>query len=258
MPKKITRALTAALVKTATDGVHYDGNGLELRVKGNAKSWVLRQTIDGKRVNTGLGSADDVSLAAARKEARAIRSGKGGIRSTDKLEQPEPERKPEPAPTPKAVPWFEALAFDYWAKNRERWREEYALSWWNLLHLHAFPTIGEKSVDSITTADLGAMLEPIWLKKHPTARLVRERVARVFDRAVGLDYIAVNPCHRLDYLLPKMKHVQTHRDSLPYEEVAGAIAAVKGSRFNPMGKLAFEFMVLTASRLQEAAGAPVD
>ena len=255
MPKKITRALTATLVKTATDGVHYDGNGLELRVRGKARSWVLRQTVDGKRINTGLGSADKITLADARKQARAIRSGKGGTRTSTKLDNPEPERKPEPAPTPKAVPWFEELAFDYWAANRARWREEYALSWWNLLRLHAFPTIGEKSVDNITTADLGAMLEPIWLTKHPTARLVRERVAVVMDRAVGLDYIANNPCHRLDYLLKKVKHQQTHRDSLPYEEVAGAIAAVKGSRFNHMGKLAFEFMILTACRLQEACGA---
>ena len=208
--------------------------------------------VDGKRINTGLGSADKITLADARKQARAIRSGKGSARPTvAKWDNPEPV----PEPTPKAIPWFEELAFDYWATNQPRWRDEYARGWWNTLRLHAFPTIGEMSVDNITTGDLAAMLQPIWSDIYPTARLVRERITRVFDRAVGLDYIAVNPCHRLDYLLSKVKHEQTHRDSLPYEEVAGAIAAVNGSRFNPIGKLAFEFMILTASRLQETCAA---
>lgn len=48
--------LTAIGVKRATDGKYHDGNGLELRKKGDGGRWVWRYSFAGKRREMGLGS----------------------------------------------------------------------------------------------------------------------------------------------------------------------------------------------------------
>lgn len=55
-------------------GVHGDGNGLYLVVKPNgALKWTFIYRWDGKRQETGLGSARTVGLAAARLAATKVR-----------------------------------------------------------------------------------------------------------------------------------------------------------------------------------------
>ena len=69
--------LTAKQVNNVKDGVLFDGEGLYLKAKneGKHKSWVLRTTFQGKRIDVGLGSAHLLSLAEAREEARRLRKG---------------------------------------------------------------------------------------------------------------------------------------------------------------------------------------
>src|ERR1700729_3282239 len=56
-------------VASLGDGMHGDGEYLWLRVRGDARSWIVRgPRIDGKKPEAGLGSVDRVSLALARKE----------------------------------------------------------------------------------------------------------------------------------------------------------------------------------------------
>ncbi|WP_413903399.1 Arm DNA-binding domain-containing protein [Tateyamaria sp.] len=65
--------LTTAGVRSAKDGMHSDGGGLYLRIKGGARAWVFRYTADGKKRDKGLGSAAAVSLASARDKAAQAR-----------------------------------------------------------------------------------------------------------------------------------------------------------------------------------------
>ena len=61
------KALTAAGVRNAGPGKHFDGHGLFLRVQHNgARQWVQRIVIQGKRCELGLGSPPLVPLATAR------------------------------------------------------------------------------------------------------------------------------------------------------------------------------------------------
>ena len=70
MPRLKRNALSARMVRHAGPGSHVDGNGLMLRVRaGGARSWVQRLMVHGRRVDIGLGSADLVSLAEARRVA---------------------------------------------------------------------------------------------------------------------------------------------------------------------------------------------
>ena len=73
--------LTARKVETAKPGKYEDGHGLRLVVSpSGARKWVLRFMRAGKRVEMGLGSAADVTLAQAREkaaDARKTRSRRG-------------------------------------------------------------------------------------------------------------------------------------------------------------------------------------
>lgn len=69
------KALSAAFVRSAPPGRYCDGNGLYLFVQpSEARSWVQRLVIRGRRPDFGLGSVALVSLAEARKKARANRT----------------------------------------------------------------------------------------------------------------------------------------------------------------------------------------
>ncbi|MDS9467926.1 Arm DNA-binding domain-containing protein [Paracoccus sp. MBLB3053] len=62
-------------VKSSGPGFHADGGGLYLSVKPGSKSWAFRYSEPGtgRRREMGLGSADTLPLAAARRKAAKLR-----------------------------------------------------------------------------------------------------------------------------------------------------------------------------------------
>ena len=60
-------------VKAARDGVHLDGDGLLLQVRGEQRSWIFRYAVTGKVRWMGLGSARVLGLAEARQKAQDAR-----------------------------------------------------------------------------------------------------------------------------------------------------------------------------------------
>ena len=118
------------------------------------------------------------------------------------------------------------------------------------------PKIGHKRVDWITSADIMALLLPIWNTKPPTAQRVRQRIGTVMKWSIAQGYRMDNPAgEALGAALPKPGGIQRHHRALPYGEVAGAIQRVRQSRAAFAIKLAFEFLVLTACRSGEVRGA---
>jgi len=67
---KLTIKQVAALTKP---GVYSDGGGLYLRIRASGRSWFYIGTLNGKRIELGLGSDLDVSLAKARERAAEVR-----------------------------------------------------------------------------------------------------------------------------------------------------------------------------------------
>ena len=53
--------------------------------------------------------------------------------------------------------------------------------------------MGTEPVDSITTADVLAVLKPIWTSKREIAARIRQRMETVFDWAIGHGYRQDNP-----------------------------------------------------------------
>ena len=239
------KRLTSTFVRKASKpGRYYDGNGLFLKVDpSGAKRWGQRLVIHGRQRTLGLGGCALVSLAEAREAALANRkiAREGG----DPLAQRRSTTN---------IPTFEAAAATVIELHRHGWRnEKHAAQWESTLRTYVYPRLGQRSVADITTADVMAVLMPIWNERPETARRVRQRISTVMKWAVAQGYRADNPAgDAIGAALPRHKgKSKQHHRALPHGEVAAAIEAVRGSGAGIAVKLAFEFLILTAARSGE-------
>jgi len=239
------KALSAAFCRTvAESGKYCDGNGLYLQVDpSGARRWVQRLVIRGKPRALGLGSYALVSLAEAREQALANRkiARSGG----DPLAA---KRRSDGMPT------FEEASEKVIAIHAEAWKDGGSTVdlWRGTLRDYVNPHIGDKSVDQVTTADVMAALLPIWTRKHPTARKLRQRISTIMKWAIAQGYRGDNPAgDAITAALPKRPVQVQHMPALPHSEVAAAVAAVREAAAWAGTKLAFEFLVLTAARSGE-------
>ena len=244
------KKLTATFVRSIQDpGIYFDEHGLALRVKPpGLKQWVQRLFIHGKRRELGLGSIRLVTLAQAREAAlsnrRLARAGGDPLAEKKRSDR---------------VPTFAQATAKVVAMYRPNWSAKHAAEWLKTIRDYAGPAIGETRVDRITSAEVMAVLLPIWHEKPETARRVRQRIGTVMKWAIAQGYRMDNPAgEALGAAMPKQGGIQRHLQALPYGEVSGAIRAVRQSEAATVIKLAFEFLVLTAARSGEVRQAQWD
>ncbi len=210
------------------------------------RSWVQRLVIRGRRRELGLGAATLVPLAKAREQALANRmlARSGGDPLADKRRV-------------QGVPTFAEAAQRVLEQKRAGWRGRWhAQNWIRSMERYAFSRIGGRPVSEVNTADVLEILTPIWHAKAETARAVRQRIRSVLEWAIALDMRNDNPCDRVLPVLGPQNDIVTHRQALPHGDVAAAIATVRAGSAQPAVKLvAFEFLVLTATRSGEVRGA---
>lgn len=238
------KRLTAATVRGVTKpGMYADGNGLYLKVDGSgAKRWIQRIVINGKRRDIGLGGVRDVSLLEAREgtveNRKLIRAGTDPI-AAKKLSQ--------------TILTFKEAAEQVHDLNKPTWRnEKHGKQWLDTLEKFAFPYFGEKRVSDITSADVLSALSPIWNTHPETAKRVKQRIGAVMKWTMAKGWRTDNPADAVGQALPKHDRSKIqHRKALPYDQVADAILKVEGSEAGISTKLAFEFLVLTATRSGE-------
>ena len=241
--KRKEKALSAAFVRTVTaPGKYTDGHGLFLRVdKSGARRWVQRIIIRGKRTEMGMGSASLVSLSEARE--RALENRKLARAGGDPLQA---KRASE------ALLTFEEAARKVHQIHEPTWRnKKHAAQFISTLATYTFPRIGKLKVSEVTTADVLAVLQPIWLEKPETARRVRQRIGTVMKWAVANGWRQDNPADAIAQALPKQDKTQAHRKALPYDKVAEFLTTLKASDAGTATKLALEMVILTASRSGE-------
>ena len=130
------------------------------------------------------------------------------------------------------------------------------MQWINTLRDYAFPFIGALPVHAIGTAEVLKVLAPIWLEKPETARRVRQRIGVILDwaRAAG-HRSGDNPDNLIGDALPRQRKRDEHHAALPYAKVPEFIQQLQAGPSEPISKLAFEFLILTAVRTKEARGA---
>ena len=244
------KRLTAKFVESViAPGKYHDGDaGLYLYVQERngriRKSYLQRITIHGRRVEIGLGSAKWTTPSEARAKAQANRkiARTGG----------------DPRQGKATVPSFEAAADVVIALHAETWRDggKSEKQWRSSLAAYAFPRIGRKSVATITTADVLAVLIPIWNVKRETARRVRQRIGQIMKWAIAEGHRDDNPAgEALGAALPRNGTSKAHHRALPYDRVNDALERVRMSGAWIHTKLAFEFLVLTWAHSGEVRGA---
>lgn len=255
--------LTAKQVQHATDGVLFDGEGLYLRVSkgGAAKSWVLRYTFKGNRRDDGLGSAKDLPLADARREARRLQDmAKAGVdpREARKPALAHPVHVPEPQ-APKGITFAHAVE-EFLptrlhglknAKHRDQWR--------NTLQTYAtapegITGLGDIPVADITPEDVRRVLAPIWTTKAETATRVRARIEAVLSWAKAAKHrTGENPAawtDNLEHLLGKAVKRKKHHDAMSWQDVPDFW--VKLEAREGISARCLQFLILTAVRSGEA------
>jgi len=250
--------LTALGIKHLGPGLHNDGAGLYLAVGASgSKSWIYRFRWNGKLRDMGLGSLDVVSLAEARTLAAEAR--KKVHAGTD----PIAENRATRGTVASTVMTFDEAARKYIESHRNGWRNaKHAAQWEATLRTYASPVIGALDVADVELRHVLGILEPIWQTKTETASRVRSRIENILDWATVRGYRSgENPARwrgRLDKILPKRSAVQRvkHHRALPYRDVPAFLAILRER--TGVAALAFEFMILTATRTGETRGAKWD
>ena len=100
-------------------------------------------------------------------------------------------------PATSAHPTFSKASQIVIDMRRPTWTNtKHAKQWTSTLATYAYPKIGSKLVTDIASADILAVLAPIWTEKPETASRVRQRVETVLDWAVAQGYRNDNPANR--------------------------------------------------------------
>jgi len=238
--------LTATGVKALkTAGRYGDGDGLFLivGVTGSA-SWMVRAQKNGKRRDIGLGSAKKVTLAIARDRAAAARSLiEAGL-------DPVAERKKA-----EGIPTFRQAAALVHAEHKKGWRNgKHNAQWLQTLETYAFPTIGDKPVNTVDGPAVRDLLAAIWLDKHETATRVRQRIGAVLDWAHAKCYRdAEAPMRSISIGLPRVAAKGRHHAALAYADLSGFMVRLRERE--SAGRRALEAVILTAARSGEVRGA---
>lgn len=245
--------LSARGVKAAGDGMHSDGGGLFLRVKGEARSWVFRFTVEGRKREMGLGSAGAVSLASAREKAaqarEALAAGRNPLDEKPAVQAPSPRRS--------GPPTFRAAARAYIANRQATWSNpKHAAQWSSSLDKHAAKLMPMR-VDEVTTADVVEVLQPIWMEKRETASRVRQRIERILGAAIALGHRpGPNPAalrDGLDLVLPDQRRgrVIRHHAAVPVSDAPEAFRAILAKRDAGVGYQGLITVILTGLRSGE-------
>lgn len=243
---KLSARGVAALTKA---GRHSDGAGLYLNVSpSGARSWVFMWKRAGKRREMGLGALSAVSLAMAREKAAACRAIVAD--GCDPLEAKQANR---------AIPTFGEAADALITSMSPAWRNPKHRAQWAMTIGDAYcGRLRSKPVDEIDTADVLAVLTPIWQTKPETASRLRGRIEAVLSWAKAHGHrCGENPAAwrgHLDKLLPKrMKLSRGHHAAMPYAAVPAFIGKLRERE--AIAAQALEFAILTGARSGEVRGA---
>ena len=239
------------------EGKHCDGDYLWLYVKGASRSWVVRgPMMNGKRREVGLGSANTLSLALARKGRDALleqwRNGLDPVAEKRAAKEAATKRKT-----------FAEVAEAVIEKNRSGWKmslegRRSTLDQWRRDAMTTCKPIARKFIDEITITDIKNVIQPCWEREQlDAASRLRRRIEAIFDYATAHGWRAGdNPAawKVFKHLWPgaQMKP-DVHHAALPWRDCPEFFQRLHQS--DATSARLIEFVMLTATRSSEARGA---
>jgi integrase len=232
-----------------------DGGGLQLRIKPNgSKLWNFfypRPTTK-KRNTISFGSYPEVTLAQARelrKEARALLAQ--GIDPKAYREETQAAKLAEETNTLAnvAAQWFE--------KKKKGVTQAHGEDIWRSLEIHAFPTLGQFPISSITAPKAIAALRPLETsQKLDTLKRVNQRLNEVMDFAVNTGLVHSNPLTGIKAAFDKP--IKKNNPHIAPEQLPELMADIAKANARKVTKLLLTWQLHTMTRPNEAAGARWD
>ncbi|RUO22421.1 integrase [Aliidiomarina iranensis] len=282
MPKKakeLTDKQLNAIAKSGKAGLFPVGRvaGLSLQIKPpSAASWILRTVIHDKRRNIGLGGYPEVSLAAAREIASALKS-----RIKHEAYDPVADRKQLKSAAIKEqakLITFKQAAREYIEKRSKEFKTEQQLrKLTRIMEEYAYPIMGNMMLTDIdlnvikrvmnqptivrvkVDGDMQSIDSTLWHGKTETANRLRIYLTHIFNAAIASGtYTELNPARwegGLKTILPEPQKISKtkHHTALPVERMPEFWA--KLTQCDGMGAKVLQFGILTASRSSEMRGA---
>jgi integrase len=244
---QLTARKVGAIKATGKKQVFTDGNGLRLIVEpSGSKRWLLRRMIDGKDREVGLGGYPAVSLEEARTKAAALRAGSAlpAIRKS-------PHSIAGTAVSGSGTT-FEEAAREYFEMHKGKARAG-ATNWMSPMTMHAFPKIGGVDMGQFSSADVLAVLKPIWTTLPGIGKKLRVDMGAVVSLAIANRWCgpeASNAVMLAARALPRQPKSEGH-EAMPVEAVPGFFRELQDFRADMLLRLAMAFLILTAKRSGE-------
>ncbi len=243
-------ALSGSTLKklSETPGRHRVDDGLYLLVRNGARpSWVFRYVaVGGQRRDMALGSFELLSLPAAREEV--LKWQRERLAGRDPIEVRKHARLDAANASQRGVS-LRDYATEYHATQVHAWKnDKHAVQWLNSLN-HLGPLL-DRPIGEIDSASLLKTLEQLNREHHETATRIRQRVEAVFDRAIIAGIVKDNPAVPLRREL-KAPTKSIHHASLSYKELPAFIRRLRDCDASQSTRLAFEWLILSASRTNE-------
>lgn len=246
--------LSELKIKTAKpaekDYVLFDGGGLQMRVRSNgSKLWNFnyRHPVTKKRINMGLGTFPEVSLALARKGSIAAREilAKG----LDPKEQRDAVLKAKQAETEHT---FQNVATSWYELKKDAVTPAYAEDIWRSLTLHVFPDLATTQISAISAPQVINLLRPLETKGSlETVKRLSQRLNEIMTYGVNSGLIHANPLSGIRSVFKKPK--KKNMAALAPDELKELMVAIANASIKRTTRCLIEWQLNTMTRPAEAA-----
>ena len=234
------------------DYILTDGDGLQMRVRANgSKLWNFNyiHPASKKRINMGLGTFPEVSLAQARK--RTVEARELVAQGIDPKEKRDADRKTLRAITEHT---FRNVATAWFELKKDSVTTAYAEDIWRSLTLHVFPDLGTTPISAITAPQVIKLLRPLETKGSlETVKRLSQRLNEIMTYGVNSGLIHSNPLSGIRSVFKKPK--KKNMAALAPDELKELMMTVANASIKRTTRCLIEWQLHTMTRPAEAATA---
>lgn len=233
------------------DYVLSDGEGLQLRVRSNGSmlwNFNYRDPVTKNRINMGLGTYPELSLANARK--KVIESRELLAQGIDPKVQRKADNEAKRAETEHTL---ENVASAWFELKKHSVTPAYAEDIWRSLTLHVFPSLKATPLADITAPMIIKLLRPIEAKGSlETVKRLSQRLNEIMAYGVNCGLIFANPLSGIRAAFKKPQ--KENMPALPPEELPDLMVAIANASIKRITRCLIEWQLHTMTRPAEAAG----
>ena len=232
------------------DYILTDGNGLQMRVRINgSKLWNFNyiQPVTKKRINMGLGTFPEVSLAQARK--RTVEARELVAQGLDPKEKRDAERHAKKAATEHT---FENISAAWFELKKDSVTPAYAEDIWRSLTLHVFPDLATTPISAITAPKVINLLRLLESKGSlETVKRLTQRLNEIMTYGVNSGLIHANPLSGIRSVFKKPK--KKNMAALAPDELKELMVSIANASIKRTTRCLIEWQLHTMTRPAEAA-----